>query len=58
VTNDEMYKEGFGDVERSWDTISKLRELADEGKLELVTGRLYDERGHPVKTIIVWKIKG
>ena len=35
VDNDTMYQEGYGDVGRGWDTVGKLRDLADEGKLKL-----------------------
>jgi len=35
VTNARMYAERFGDVGVGYDTVSRLRRLADEGKLEL-----------------------
>ena len=44
VTNDQMYQEGYGDVGRGWDTIGKLRNLMDEGKLRLEIREIPSER--------------
>ena len=65
VTNDQMYQEGYGDVERGWDTVGKLRELVDEGKLKLEITHAPSEhvrygvttRGID-KTVITWSAKG
>jgi hypothetical protein len=63
VTNDEMCAEGFGDVGRGHDTISKLRALADEGKLRLEIEHMRDTAptgGNPfairVSTVIRWSL--
>ena len=59
-----MYREGYGDVERGWDTVGKLRELADEGKLKLEITHVPNVRvRHGVtirgieKTVITWDTK-
>ena len=64
VDNDTMHREGYGDVGRGWDTVGKLRELADEGKLEFEITHVPSERiRHGVtirgieKTVITWSAK-
>ena len=64
VTNDQMYQEGYGDVGRGHDTVSKLRKLADEGKLKLNIREVMRDHvlpggvGYrsPEKIIITWSI--
>ena len=63
VTNDEMYAEKFGDVGRGHDMISKLKALADEGKLRLDIEHMGDRlptEGNPfaihVSMIIKWSL--
>jgi len=57
-----MYQMSFGDVGRGGNTIGKLRELADEGKLELVITHIPSEhRGQSgyrgvAKTVITWRV--
>ncbi len=52
-TNDEMYREKLGDVGRGWDTIQKLKKLADEGKVRREIQHIF-QGGRCVRTIIRW----
>jgi len=53
VTNDEMYRERFGDVERDGKTVALMREMADFGILELKIEHNFTAH----TTTIIWRIK-
>ena len=56
ASNDEMYRERFGDVGRGWDTILRLKKLADEGKVGREIQHVF-QGGRCVRTIIRWTLR-